>query len=167
MDDHPPLTRTRYRFGDYLFYSAMAAVPLLTGAVAIYPESVFGLVCYLIVLVAAAGLMLFFFCTHCPHYAGDAKRLKCMFFWGLPKYFRARPGPLKWSDKLVALAAALTLFAFPLAWLAENPGLLAIYLLSAGVFGATVRRCECGRCPFAECPVNKTGRQTPAPENAV
>ena len=154
--------RTGYAFGDYLYYTAMALVPLLTGAVAIYPRSVLGLALYAITGLACGGLVLYYFCTHCPHYAKDGRSLRCMFFWGMPKFFAPRPGPLKWVEKLVAVAAPAVLIFFPLAWLAEDPGLLAVYLLSLIVFGATIRRNECGRCTFIDCPSNKVPPETAA-----
>jgi hypothetical protein len=155
MEESPCGVRTGFGFTDFLYYIAMVLVPLLTGAVGIYPQSILGLVCYGIVILAAVGVMLFYFCTHCPHYTQDEKRLKCMFFWQLPKFFAPRPGPLRAIDKVAALAAPVVLFVFPLAWLAEDPGLLAIYLLSTITFGATMRRYECGRCPFRDCPANR------------
>jgi len=159
--------RTRYRFSDFLYYTAMVLVPLLTGAVAIYPRSILGLVCFGIVILAAVGVMLFYFCTHCPHYTQAGNRLKCMFFWGLPKFFAPRPGPLGTMEKVAALAAPLVLFAFPLAWLAEDPGLLAIYLLSTVTFGITIRRCECKQCTFLDCPANRahSGETRPSQES--
>jgi hypothetical protein len=164
METGHPGPRTRYRFGDWLFYSLMAAVPLLTAAVAIYPESILGLIGYLALLGAGGGWTLFFFCRHCPHYTRDEPRLKCIFFWGLPKFFQPRPGPPSLAEKLAAAAGLLVLFVFPLAWLVEDPGLLAVYLLSAGVLAAALRRWECPRCTFSDCPANRVAGGTGAPE---
>jgi hypothetical protein len=165
MEAEQRVIRTTYRFSDYLYYTATGLVPLLTGVVAIYPQSVLGLVSYGIVALACAGMVLYYFCTRCPHYTQEGRWLRCLFFWGLPKFFKPRPGPLRAVDKIVALAAPLLLFAFPLPWLAEDPGLLAIYLLSLAVFGATVRRNECGRCRFYDCPANKVPPEAVTPES--
>jgi hypothetical protein len=35
-----------------------------------------------------------------------------------------------------------------------QPGLLVIYLLSMGVLGLTLRRYECKRCVYFQCPSN-------------
>jgi hypothetical protein len=155
MSENPSGLRQAYGFIDYLYYTASGLVPLLTGAVAIYPRSTLGLVLFVLIVLAGATAVLFFFCAHCPHYRKADRTLRCIFFWGMPKFFAPQPGPLNWVGKIAALGAALAVFFFPMAWLAEDPGLLAIYLLSTAVFLATVRRCECHRCTFFACPANK------------
>lgn len=153
---HPPSTgpRTRFAFGDFLYYSAAGLVPLLTGAVAIYPRSALGLIGYGLVGLASGGVILYHFCTHCPHYLAEGRSLRCMFFWGLPKPFARRPGPLRPVEKLATFGASAAVIVFPLAWLADDPGLLATYLLSLTVFIATVWRHECRRCVHRHCPIN-------------
>ncbi len=146
--------RQSYGFVDYLYYTATGLVPLLTGAVAIYPRSKLGLVLYGVVVLAGVAAILYFFCAHCAHYRKPDRTLRCIFFWGMPKFIAPRPGPLSWLEKLATGGAALVILIFPFAWLAEDPGLLLIYLLSLAVFLATVRRCECHRCIFFACPAN-------------
>ena len=51
--------------------------------------------------------------------------------------------------------ATLVVVAVPFYWLAAEPGLLIIYLMSLAVFAITVRRHECGRCVYYNCPSNK------------
>lgn len=146
--------RDHYTFSDWLYYTAAGLVPLIIGVVAIYPQSAFGLVVYGLVVVAGLAAVLYFFCTHCPHYRKPGRFLKCIFFWGLPKFFAPRTTPLTRPEKLaVGVAMGVVLF-FPLTWLAEEPGLLLVYLLSLAVFLATVRRHECRRCTFSDCPAN-------------
>jgi hypothetical protein len=154
MTEDPTELRKAYRFGDYLYYTAAGMVPLLTGAVAIYPRSALGLIFYGVIVAAGAIAMLYFFCVHCPHYQKTGRTLKCIFFWGLPKLFAPRPAPLNRVEKAAAFGIVAGVLFFPLSWLAEDPGLLAIYLLSAAVFGLTIRRCECRRCTFFDCPAN-------------
>lgn len=149
--------RTRYAVTDFLYYTATGLVPVLTGAVAIHSRSVLGLLVYALVCLGGAGVILYYFCTHCPHYQREGRTVQCMFFWGLPKPFAARPGPLRLMEKLATAAASVVVMVFPLAWLADDPGLLLIYLLSLGVFLATVWRCECHRCIHRDCPVNRAG----------
>ncbi|MBW2356342.1 MAG: hypothetical protein JRF23_06160 [Deltaproteobacteria bacterium] len=153
--------REDYAFSDWLYYTAAALVPLFTGAVAIYPQSALGLVSYGGVVLAGVAVVMHLFCTHCPHYQKPGRFLKCIFFWGLPKFFAPRNGSLTRLEKLVAVAAMGLVLFFPLAWLAEEPGLLLVYLLSLAVFLATVRRHECRRCVFSDCPANAVPGQTP------
>jgi hypothetical protein len=164
MTEQPIEVRDSYTFSDWLYYAAAGLVPLITAVVAIYPKSAFGLFAYGLVGVAGGVAVLYFFCTHCPHYRKPGRFLKCIFFRGLPKFFAPRNAPLSRLEKLAAVAAMVLVLFFPLAWLAEEPGLLLVYLLSLAVFLATVRRHECRRCAFSDCPVNAvpsrmTGRQ--------
>jgi hypothetical protein len=167
MTDHLAGVREHYAFSDWLYYTAAGLVPLITAAVAIYPRSALGLVSYGIVLLAGITAVLYFFCTHCPQYQKPGRFLRCIFFWGLPKFFEPRKDPLTRLEKLAAAAAMIVVFLFPLAWLAEEPGLLIVYLLSLAVFLATVRRNECRRCAFSECPVNAAPNVKPGGPETV
>jgi hypothetical protein len=165
MMEHRIGLRERYAFGDWLYYTAAGLVPLITGVVAIYPQSALGLITYGVVVLAGSVAVLYFFCTHCPHYQKPGRFLKCIFFWGLPKFFAPRDAPLTRLEKLaVGVAMGVVLF-FPLAWLAEEPGLLLVYLLSLAVFLATVRRHECRRCTFSDCPANAAPVSDPGPRH--
>jgi hypothetical protein len=146
--------RDHYRFSDWLYYTAAGLVPLITAVVAIYPRSALGLVVYGLVVVAGLVAVLYFFCTHCPHYQKPGRFLKCIFFWGVPKFFPPKPTATSRLEKLAPVGAMGVVFFFPLAWLAEEPGLLLVYLLSWAVFLVTVRRHECRRCAFTDCPAN-------------
>ena len=151
--------RERYTFYDFLFYTCLLAVPLLTAAVAIGRNTVGGLLVFILLAVGLAGLVLKFFCSRCPHYAREDKLLRCMFFWDLPKFFAARPGELDTRDRIVTWAAPAVLLAFPLIWLIHEPDLLAIFLLSSAGFAAAIRRHECHRCIYFACPINKVSEE--------
>ncbi|BBO72724.1 hypothetical protein DSCW_01410 [Desulfosarcina widdelii] len=151
--------RERYDFFDFLFYTCLLAVPLLTAAVGIARNTLGGLLVYILLIVVAVILVLKFFCSRCPHYAREDKLLRCIFFWDLPKFFAARPGELDTRDRIVTWAAPAALLAFPLIWLIHEPDLLAIFLLSLAGFAATVRRHECHRCIYFACPINKVSEE--------
>jgi hypothetical protein len=148
--------RTRYGFRDFLYYICLLAVPIFTAILAIFKHSLFWTVAF-VVLAAVLNIgILKYYCTRCPHYTREDKTLKCMFFWGLPKFFNPRPGALNLVDRSVTIGAPAVLLIFPLYWLCMEPGLLILYILSLAGFGATVYRNECGRCIYLECPMNKT-----------
>lgn len=151
--------RERYTFFDFLFYTCLLAVPLLTAAVAVARHTLGGLLVFILLAVVAAGLVLKFFCSRCPHYTRENKLLRCMFFWNLPKLFAPRPGKLDTRDKIVTWTTPAVLLAFPLIWLIHEPDLLAIFLLSLAGFAAAVRRHECHRCIYFACPLNKTSEE--------
>lgn len=165
--EHLVRLREHYTFGDWLYYTAVGLVPPITGVVAIYPRSALGLMVYGLVMIAGLGAVLYFFCTHCPHYRKPGRFLRCLFFWGLPKFFVPRNTPLTRLEKLAVVVALVVMLIFPLAWLAEEPGLLLVYLLSLAVFLATVRRHECRRCTFADCPANAAPASAPGPGQDV
>ena len=147
--------RQRYTFFDFLFYTCLLAVPLLTAAVAIARHTLGGLLVYILLVVVGTILVLKFFCSRCPHYTREEKLLRCIFFWNLPKFFAARPGELDARDRLITWISPAVLLAFPLIWLIHEPDLLAIFLLSLAGFAAAVRRHECHRCIYFACPLNK------------
>jgi hypothetical protein len=147
--------KTQYRFSDFLFYVCLLVVPIFTAILAIFRHSVWWTIAFIILAVALTALILKFYCTRCPHYTREGKILKCIFFWGLPKFFDKRPGALNFIDKTVAFGAPTVLLVFPLYWLLLEPGLLVIYILSLAGFGSAVYRNECNRCIYFECPLNK------------
>lgn len=155
MHDHRTPLKTRHRFSDFLFWTVSAAVPFLTACIAIGRASIPGLIFYLAVFVFLLGAVYKFYCTHCPHYVEGAGKTRCMFFWGLPKFFPARPGPLNRFEKAVSIAAPAVLLLIPLYWLVKQPGFLAIYVLSAVSLLAGIRRHECARCIYFDCPSNR------------
>lgn len=154
MDHFHQGLKERYSFPDFLFYTCLLAVPMFTAVDAIVRHSVGWAVVFGVLVVSVTVLVLKFFCTRCPHYTRGERRLRCIFFWGLPKFFDPRPGALNGIDKLVAFGAPAVLLVFPLYWLLMEPGLLIVYLLSLAGFGAAIRRYECRRCIYQECPVN-------------
>jgi len=147
--------RERYSFSDFLYYTTFAAVPFFTAFYAVSNRSTTGLVLYIIVCLLSLAIIYKFYCTHCPHYTREGKTTKCMFVWWMPKFFQRRPGSLGFLDKGITFIASLAVIIFPLYWLFQQPGLLVIFILSLIVFLVTIRRNECSRCIYFDCPVNK------------
>lgn len=163
MSQHETELKTRHAFKDFLYWTAHLLVPVLTACVAILKcNSITGLVLYIMVGIAGAAVVYRFFCTHCPHYAREGKLLKCMFFWGFPKFFKPDPGRMSILHKLASFAAAGVVVFFPLYWLSRQPGLFVIYFLSLLVLFATIRRNECPRCVYKDCPLNRAPGETGA-----
>ncbi len=156
--------KDRHGFKDFLYWTSFLLVPILTACVAILKwQSIVGLISYLVVLIACVIVIYRFFCSHCPHYTREAKTLKCMFFWGFPKFFAPRPGPMSMLEKLAAFAATFLIVFFPIYWLSRQPGLFVIYLLSLIVLVATIRRNECPRCIHGNCPLNCAPKEAETP----
>lgn len=153
LSDHR--LKTTYSFKDFLFYITLTIVPLLTACLAIARHSVEWAVLYILLAVCMFALVLRFYCTRCPHYTRGGGHLKCLFVWGLPKMFAPRPGELTKLDLAVAFGAFGAVTVFPIYWLLMEPGMLVIYALSLGGLMAAVRRNECERCIYFECPANK------------
>jgi hypothetical protein len=147
--------KSRYRFSDFLFYICLLSVPLVTAVLAIVKNSVWWTIVFIGLGVGSAAIILRFYCTRCPHYTRDEKNLKCIFFWGFPKFFNKRPGKLGVSDKVITFSATMVLLMFPVYWLLMAPGLLIVYVLSLIGFGAAIYRNECNRCTYFECPANR------------
>lgn len=166
MDNPNPPLRQRYEFSDFLYYSALVCLPFFTACYAISHRSAGWTVFYILLSLIAAALVYRHYCSHCPHYNREGKTTRCMFFWGMPKFFRRRPGPLAALDKSVAVLAPAVIVIFPLPWMIQQPGLLLIYGLSLLIFSATIRRHECKRCIYFDCPVNRVPEDMRGGEDA-
>ena len=152
--------KTKHTFSDFLYWNLTASVPFVTALIGLYRESAAWMILYLLVAVGGVLLILRFFCSHCPHYTTGTKTLHCMFFWGIPKVFPENPNPLSRIHKTVALIVPGVLLLLPVIALLQQIPLLVIYALSAGVFLLTVRRHECVRCDYTDCPANRAPEAT-------
>ncbi|MBW2605139.1 MAG: hypothetical protein JRE28_12630 [Deltaproteobacteria bacterium] len=153
--NHPETRlKTWHTFWDFLYWNLAVSVPLIAACVAIAEKSLVWLFIYIIACISLVMVIYRFYCIHCPHYHQSGKTLKCMFFWWMPKIFKAESVPLKPLEKTVSVIALLVIIMLPVYWLLLRPGLLVIYLLSMGVLGLTLRRYECKRCVYFQCPSN-------------
>ena len=148
--------KNTFAFTDYLAWTLLTLIPVLTAVYAISGTSITWTVIYLIVMaVCFAGIVYRFFCTHCPHYKNSGRTTKCIFLWGVPAYFEPRPGPLGFFDKFMVFLGFLIAVAFPLYWLLASPLLLLIYAISWIVITTFLYKYECIRCIYKDCPMNR------------
>jgi hypothetical protein len=155
MDGSRKHLKTAYRLGDFLFYTCLLAVPVVTAVAAILRHSALWAIVFLLFSAGVAVLLLKFFCTRCPHYIRQGKTLKCIFFWGFPKLFAPRAGSYDNLDLAVSGLAAVAFALFPVWWLVREPLLFVVYALSLAGFGAAIYRNECEQCIHMECPANR------------
>ena len=146
--------KTQHTFLDFLYWNLVVSVPFIVACIAIVEKSMVWLILYIIACILLVMVIYWFYCIHCPHYHQSSRTLKCMFFWWMPKFFKAESGPLSLLEKTVSVIALLVIIMLPIYWLLLRPGLLVIYLLSTGVLGLTLRRYECKRCVYFQCPSN-------------
>ncbi|MDQ1275797.1 MAG: hypothetical protein QG610_1372 [Euryarchaeota archaeon] len=150
------LLKTEHSTRDRLYWNFLNAIPFLIGLAAIARDSLKWVAVYI-------GIALFFFlvvefrfvCTHCSYYIRSKSCVKCMMLSGVPKIFKARPGPHSPFEKTVTILGALSVFLFPVYWLIGDPLLLGAYAVAWALFFLTVRRYECVRCTNFECPLNR------------
>ncbi len=154
MNDSACELKKQHGFADFLYWNLVIAVPFITACAAILKYSAAWLILYLIAGLAGVITIYKFYCTHCPHYIRNTGTTKCMFFWGLPKFFKPAPGPLSLLEKTVTFLTVMVIVMLPVYWLILQPGFMIIYIMSLAVFVITVRRNECGRCIYFNCPAN-------------
>lgn len=150
------LLKTEHSARDRLYWNFLNVIPFLIGSIAIARESFKWVAVYI-------GIALFFFlvielgfaCTHCSYYIRSKGCVKCMMLSGVPKIFKARPGPHSPFEKTVTILGALSVFLFPVYWLIRDPLLLGAYVVAWALFFLTARRYECVRCINFECPMNR------------
>jgi hypothetical protein len=140
---------------DFLYFKLVTAVPFLTALVGLWRASAWLAPLYLAWVALHVTVVYRLLCTHCPHYGASDGKTNCHFIWRTPAIFKQRPGPQGLGSKLglVLMLAASSLF--PVYWLARDPALLIIYLLSLCVLFATMMRYECTRCVHLDCPKNQ------------
>jgi len=146
--------KIQHTFLDFLYWNLMVSVPFIAACIAIVEKSIVWFIIYIIACISAVMVIYRFYRIHCPHYHQSGRTLKCMFFWWMPKFFKADSDPLSPLDKTVSVITLLVIIILPIYWLLLRPGLLVIYMLSTGVLGLTLRRYECKRCVYFQCPSN-------------
>ncbi|MFH1855733.1 MAG: hypothetical protein ABH836_00700 [Candidatus Omnitrophota bacterium] len=147
--------KTQHKFTDWLYWNSFILLPIIIACTAIGRYSVVGLVFYIFVVIAYFFIIMYrFFCAYCPHYLKEENVSKCMFYWGLPKYFKRRTQSKNIFDEIMVLCGAVVLGGFPVYWLVSNKGLLVAYCLSWMLFLTTMKRYECPGCIYFNCPFN-------------
>ncbi|MGD8916410.1 MAG: hypothetical protein PVH35_07415 [Syntrophobacterales bacterium] len=147
--------KVSHGLADCLYWNLFFVVPIVTACLGILRHSVGWTIIYLLLTVLTFAVAVYrFFCTHCPHYIKGEGKVNCLFLRRVPKFFKERPGPYGFLEKLVVMISVLIWVVFPLYWLYKSVGLLVIYGVSLAVLAATIRRYECGRCIHFDCPVN-------------
>ena len=154
MNNSASELKKQHKFTDFLYWNLVMAVPFVTGCVAIIGYSMLYFIIYIIISLTGIIMIYKFYCSHCPHYTRKGGITKCMFFWGVPKFFKPNPGPLSILDLSATFLAAAVIIVFPVYWLILEPGLMVIYVLAWAAFLFTVRRNECRRCIYFNCPAN-------------
>lgn len=141
---------------DRLYWNFLNAIPFLIGSVAIARDSLKWVAVYIVIaLFFFLVIELRFACTHCSYYIRSKSCVKCMMLSGVPKTFKARPGPHSPIEKAILVLGALPIFLFPVYWLIRDPLLLGAYFVAWTLFFLTARRYECVRCINFECPMNR------------
>ena len=148
--------KTEHSTRDRLYWNFLNVIPFLIGSIAIAMDSLKWVAVYIgIALIFFLVIELRFACTHCSYYIRSKGRVKCMMLSGVPKIFKARPGPHSPFEKAVTLLGFFLIFLFPVYWLIKDPLLLGAYVVAWTLFFLTVRRYECVRCINFECPMNR------------
>ena len=133
----------------------MISVPFIIAIVSIARESIPWSIVYLLGFIGAQILIMRLCCTHCPHYCKNSKKLRCLFLWNVSKIFKPRPGHWKLVDKIGIPMTIIILIIFPIYWLYKSKLLFALYVISGVNFMVSLRRYECPRCIYFQCPLNR------------
>ena len=147
--------KEKHNLSDYIYWNLFILIPMLLACFTIAQYSSKWVFIYLIVFVGLFVIIEYrFFCTHCPHYCNGSSTTNCIFLWRMPKFFKRRPYPLNKLDLTIVIAGFLIIIFFPLYWLLKSWQLCTVYFLSWIVFVMTMKRYECMRCIYFDCPSN-------------
>jgi len=143
-------------FRDFLYWLVFVLLILLIGSVAIIRHSFWWFLFYLgIAAGAILGLWYQFICPGCPYYKQSVDTCKCMFIWGLPRFYSAKNRPYRTHELILGYLGISIVFLFPVIWLIFQPLLFILYGVSFTLFILTVFRYECRKCLHNNCPFNK------------
>jgi hypothetical protein len=150
--------KEKHSLQDCIYWNLFALIPLLLACFAISKYSIAWTILYILLFMGHFLILQYrFFCSHCPHYCNDSKTTKCMFIWGVPKYFAKRPGPLsKFEISMLILGFFVVIF-FPIFWMLKSSQFFILYFLTWIIFAMTLKRYECTRCIYFNCPANSVG----------
>jgi hypothetical protein len=153
--------RVRHGFIDFLYFKLLTAVPLITVLVGFWRTAPLMIVPYLLWIAVHMTLVYRLLCTHCPHYGAYEGRTRCHYLWRIPAVFSPRPSPQRMIEKAGVMALLGVSTLFPVYWLARDPALLVIYLLSVSVLLITMMHYECARCIHFQCAHNRAPNKQP------
>jgi hypothetical protein len=111
-------------------------------------------------LFFAGGLEWYVLCRHCPCYEysgkehGNENRFYCLGNWGSPKLFKHKPGPISRGGQAVFILFSSFYVLSPIFYLVDRWEFVAIQLVMAISFFATLRHWACSQCPNFGCILN-------------
>ena len=115
-------------------------------------------------------------CRHCPHYAREGPRLRCIAPNPFPKLFPSDPSPLNRLEKTIVILFSLFLLFFPSlvqaygiwSFFAGEGGFALLGMVAVNIatamaalsFGRVLARHFCSRCVNFSCPFNRVSEET-------
>ncbi len=148
--------KIKHEFKDFLYWNFVTLILLFSAGLAIGIYSTGWMFAYIFLVIFHFNILeQRFFCTHCPYYARDGKKLRCMMNWAWPKHFRPRPYPPGKFDLAITTLGFIAVIIFPIPWLLKELFLLGSYSVSILIFLLTIWRYECSHCIYFGCPFNR------------
>ncbi len=115
-------------------------------------------------------------CRHCPHYAREGPRLRCIAPNPFPKLFLPNLSPLSWLERSVVILFSLFILSFPelvqaygiWSFFAGEGGFALLGMVGVDIatamaalsFGRVLARHFCSRCVNFSCPFNRVPEET-------
>ena len=117
-------------------------------------------------LFFAGGLEWYVLCRHCPCYEysgrehGNENRFYCLGNWGSPKLFKYRPGNISRAGQATFLFFSSFYVLAPIFYLIDRWEFVAIQLVVAISFFATLHHWACSQCPNFGCILNSVPEES-------
>lgn len=95
-------------------------------------------------------------CSHCPYWAEPSRVLHCHANYGVIKFWKYRPDPMSYPEKIQFAVGALALIVYPIVFLFLGREFLlaSIAIISSVSWAYLLRRNVCTRCINFSCPMN-------------
>jgi hypothetical protein len=152
--------KINHEFKDFLYWNFVTLTILFSAGLAIGIHSTGWLLAYIFIVFFHFNILeQRFFCTHCPYYPKEGKKLRCMMNWGWPRNFRPRPYIPSKFDLAITTLGFILVILFPIPWILKEPFLLGAYLVSISIFLLTIWRYECCHCIYFGCPFNRVSAE--------
>ena len=99
--------KPQHTFLDFLYFKLLTAVPLIAALSGLWKADPVVIIPYLLWIGLHISLVYRLLCSHCPHYGAYHGNTQCLYLWGVPAFYKARPVPQNLLEKISVMLLML------------------------------------------------------------
>lgn len=151
-----------FSLSQLITFLLFAFSPFIIAGIGLFRVNPLLLIPYILLFISYFGFIeIKVMCSHCPHYAEpDIAALKCWANYGMPKFWKYKPGPMSLSEKIIFLSGLLIIIMYPVLFLLQKQLVMFIIYSVLTVIGFFLLRIFlCTKCMNFACPFNKVDKK--------